>query len=1248
MAGEKIGDVFIQVTTNARKAAEDMRAAVNATQTMIETNVKLADAIKELQAVEEERAKASKSRQSKAEADIRKQIGDIDAQIAKLTKLGAVAEDQLKKQIRMRTKLENISKILDIEERKRTAAFTDYAGTQAEQRARRGEKVSKKELENIQGFLSRAANEHSRFSDRLDRRDMTRSIAENIRRGFEKGLLIGQKWHKDENAVQRYARALGIAGASLERVKSSAERAANAFYKMQRVGYLLQTVLSIVVGSIGALVGGILALVGVAGAAIASMTALGGAMAGVGAGFIAAKVAMGGVMAAVSQSTQAQIQYSRALTVARRELQGLKFDAEEAALSEQEAAISLEKAREELARVQDLPPDSRLRRETELQYQQAELNYRRAKARNELTAKQAAEGVAGIIKRNNPGGMNQAMNLLTASQRKFAEYLIGIKPKYRELKEAAAGAFLGPLQQAIDLVTNKMLPTLKNGLVVLGSAMGGAMLAISKGFTNKENLKLLNEFFKDSIPSIKAFGDSVSASFGGLLAMLHAAAPITARFSEWVTSSAKGFESWAKSGLADGSLTRFFNLSGDVAAKLGDVFGKVFDGIRNIVNATFPGGDVNAGAGGVILQWLSKIAEGFRMFTSSAGFAQWLKTTTETATIAFSTIGQILHILLDTADRPELKNFFLILQGAVAPLRKLFTDGIAASPAFARLVVSIAKFFAALSDSSALTIFMDTLSTIVESLAGFFEIIKPLLDTLNKFHAFILAATAVTFLFAKAGMVAFGILEKGAIAVGGVGAAVFKTSSYITAFRSNVIKLRTDGSSLVQALVKTSMEMKKIVFSATAKRKQEFLLEMARAAGATNQQLKSLNIELDKARQKGAITLKGLSAGVRANGGIRSNSALDMAGIGGEKLPFSKTRTALGGVGGAFALGLPQALASAVGVPMQGALSQILGAVSMFTSFIPGLPGLIISSLVGLGSIVAGAIEGANLTAQAELDHIKLVTANDIKSKLLTIEKTKQIGESFIAAGLSPKKAAIATERLRLESQKISGTETATNANLGASGIKAIITELMSQGGADVTRTLVNPSSQAAQDLIQTAVNATAAGRTAQSKNITIDEISSGVSTALARIGAGGKRLGAIKYDAEGRIVTGEAARTATTVQNLNFRSEQTKIAEAKVKEAADRARLISTNPVVGRVGSAAANPTGVTTPIKPPPPMEISPKSNTVKLEEAKELKEATLSTAINLIRFFTANPVNEIANYYIDGKTVSKDEFKKTGLSP
>ena len=67
---------------------------------------------------------------------------------------------------------------------------------------------------------------------------------------------------------------------------------------------------------------------------------------------------------------------------AMEQLQQLAFDSEDAAINEQKAALELEKARETLARVSDLPPNSRARKEAELAFAQADLNYRRAIDKN--------------------------------------------------------------------------------------------------------------------------------------------------------------------------------------------------------------------------------------------------------------------------------------------------------------------------------------------------------------------------------------------------------------------------------------------------------------------------------------------------------------------------------------------------------------------------------------------------------------------------------------------------------------------------------------------------------------------------------------------------------------------------------------------------------------------------------------------------------------------------------------------------
>jgi hypothetical protein len=90
-----------------------------------------------------------------------------------------------------------------------------------------------------------------------------------------------------------------------------------------------------------------------------------------------------------------------ALSQARREatedLQQLRFETEGSVLSEKRAELQLEKTRETLQRVQDLPPNSRARKEAELAFAEADLNLRRAVDRSgDLKKEEDAASKAGV------------------------------------------------------------------------------------------------------------------------------------------------------------------------------------------------------------------------------------------------------------------------------------------------------------------------------------------------------------------------------------------------------------------------------------------------------------------------------------------------------------------------------------------------------------------------------------------------------------------------------------------------------------------------------------------------------------------------------------------------------------------------------------------------------------------------------------------------------------------------------------
>jgi len=96
-------------------------------------------------------------------------------------------------------------------------------------------------------------------------------------------------------------------------------------------------------------------------------------------------------------SAKAANELSKAREEALEDLQQLRFETEDAAISEAKARIEFEKSRESLQRVQDLPPNSRARREAELAFAEADLNLRRAIDTNaDLKKAESAATSAGV------------------------------------------------------------------------------------------------------------------------------------------------------------------------------------------------------------------------------------------------------------------------------------------------------------------------------------------------------------------------------------------------------------------------------------------------------------------------------------------------------------------------------------------------------------------------------------------------------------------------------------------------------------------------------------------------------------------------------------------------------------------------------------------------------------------------------------------------------------------------------------
>ncbi len=616
-----------------------------------------------------------------------------------------------------------------------------------------------------------------------------------------------------------------------------------AFASLQRTGMTLQTTLSVLVSGLGSVITAAVSLGASFAAAIPSVAALGAALVSVGVGAITAKLALGGVGQALSKylkaqkkgakdttaaqdrvddayrrfgevvesnkeaiveankeivestkdATEAQREYDLALEKASETIQQLGFDAEDAALAEKKAGLELEKAREALQRAQDLPPNSRARKEAELAYAEAELNLRKAKDRNGDLAKEqdrlAKTGPAGVesvieasqrladanqkvldaedaknkkiidgarkeadakreieraerdLKKAQEGGAEDPLEGLNESQKAFVKFLASLKPKIDAIKKAASDAFLPKLTTAIQLLADKAFPIITTGVGQVGDALGNASIEIAKAITESGNLKDLATLFENSAKNIESLGRIIGNVWGIFLSAAKAAQPLTERFLKYLEGATKKYEEYLDTPEGAKALEDFFNTAGDVAKEIGDVFREAFGALGVIIKA-----NVGPGTGGqFLLDWLEGSLKAFKDFGKTVEGQQELKefflNSSKNAASALGAVGGFFKEILKAGADPNVGKAFEILKGGTDAFGSILTKSNAAGPALAELTVNIIKIIDLLTDSGQIKTFFDTLNVAATIVRKILEndVVQAIAKVLGPITGFVLA-----------------------------------------------------------------------------------------------------------------------------------------------------------------------------------------------------------------------------------------------------------------------------------------------------------------------------------------------------------------------------------------------------------------------------------------------------------------------------------------------------------------------------
>lgn len=555
--------------------------------------------------------------------------------------------------------------------------------------------------------------------------------------GRAAGETLGQAFNRGFN--RGAGSIFGRVAEGLRSMYPEAEQARLVFRSLVRTTYTVGTALTVLIGGISAVIGGLVTLIAAAGRAAPALAGLASAALQTRLAFVFAGFALKGVNEAVSAAIQQNQGLGKSVAQITEEWQQLQFQAEGAAYAEEQAAINLERALEGLRASQDLPTNSRARREAELAYKQADLAYRQAKDRSSDLNKELDKGKDAL---NQAAGSDPYAGL-TESQKVFAKSLVELKPKLDILREAVASGFLPVLAEQIDLVVEKYFPSLETAFEGLGTALGLGTENFFDNFLEDSTKKEVETFFANLEKNIPLIGEILGELGEVLLKVFNDADGIGTKFLEFVRDT---LTDW-NTKLDEFGLEGTFDNAFEIGSRLFGIIGNTLDGLGDFFALL----DGEGGAIDILLDYLEEITTNFAALGDEGNpAAQGISDTFAGLASNFGPvmnfIGALVNSFLELGANPNIGEFFNKLTSPenAANWDSIFKAFADAGPAFADLIITIGDLFAAFADEGAPTAFFETLKDLIQPIADFFgsEQVKPFIDDISRAFA---TFTAVIF-----------------------------------------------------------------------------------------------------------------------------------------------------------------------------------------------------------------------------------------------------------------------------------------------------------------------------------------------------------------------------------------------------------------------------------------------------------------------------------------------------------------------
>lgn len=308
---------------------------------------------------------------------------------------------------------------------------------------------------------------------------------------------------------------------------------------------------------------------------------------------------------------------------------------------------------------------------------------------------------------------------LSPQARSFVQYIISIQDEMLALKQAVGTDMFPKLQQAIAPIVSTVFPLLAVRLRETGGILGDLAVDFSDMITSAEGIRDLDGALTTNNTNLGLMSEGFTSLVQLALRFVEATGPLTQRFLEWVNGMIDAKNEAL--GTADGmeQATTWFNNAGDAAAKLGDIFGGLWEMLKTL-------GRGSNEAGNSLLDSFQAAIDSMNTFLATAegdGSLQiFFTNAADNLKIIGGFVGDVLKGFLLLGGDPRVGAFFSQLREAGEPFGGLVESLMNALPLLGDLIIQGAHALEIFADSQAAETFFKTLTgsikVIVDLLSG--------------------------------------------------------------------------------------------------------------------------------------------------------------------------------------------------------------------------------------------------------------------------------------------------------------------------------------------------------------------------------------------------------------------------------------------------------------------------------------------------------------------------------------------------